>query len=55
VGRTAKERGLYRSGGKGRATGREGPFHCHEKRTAAGSYGEHMDVRGGRCKEAGLA
>jgi len=26
VGRMAKERGLSRSGGKGRAAGREGPF-----------------------------
>ena len=27
MGHTAKERGLYRSGGKGRVTGSGGPFH----------------------------
>ena len=55
VGRTAKERGLYRSGGKGRATGRVGPFHCRGRRTAAGNQGNIWPRGGGRCKEAGLA
>jgi len=39
VGRTAKERGLYRSGGKGRATGCGGPFHCRVERGGAARPG----------------
>ena len=38
VGRTAKERGLFRSGGKGRATGRGGPFHCRRQRSGGRQY-----------------